>query len=163
MMLPLRFPNSSIRAKQRQQGKEAVGHGQDLCNGDRPRSGPLQERSAAAKVASKGSHTGSDPRPTYKGRCLLVTRLRGSACPRLARKGQRLPAASRQRGDAHKGTAYGHGACPPARCRSRATTLAAGATANGTDCYRLHNDHGRRKGATRTRVSSFWKRIVLPL
>ncbi|RWW58915.1 hypothetical protein BHE74_00034183 [Ensete ventricosum] len=156
-MLPLRFPNSSIRAKQRQQGKEVVGHGQDLYKGDRPRSGLLQEQSAAAKVASKGNRRGSHPRPTRKGRRLLVTRPRGSARPRLARKGQRLPAASRQRGDAHKGTVYGHGARSPVRCRLRA------ATANGTDCYRLHNDDGRRKGATRARVSSFWQRTILPL
>ncbi|RRT41443.1 hypothetical protein B296_00024904 [Ensete ventricosum] len=41
-MHPLRFPNNSIRAKQRQRGKRVVGHSQASYKGGQPQPGHLQ-------------------------------------------------------------------------------------------------------------------------
>ncbi|RRT36555.1 hypothetical protein B296_00013767 [Ensete ventricosum] len=81
-----------------------------------------------------------------------------SSRPRLIRKEQRLPVASPQKGDAHKGTTYGHSARLPTRCRPRAVAPTVGAVANNIQhCHlsRGDDDDGRRKGATRVRFSIF--------
>ncbi|RRT64773.1 hypothetical protein B296_00005691 [Ensete ventricosum] len=72
-MLPLRFPNSNIRGKQRLLGKEDVSHGHAFYKGDRPRQalyrggrlqlGPLKGRQHVARL---------------QGRRLPVTRPQGA-------------------------------------------------------------------------------------
>ncbi|RWV91891.1 hypothetical protein GW17_00045783 [Ensete ventricosum] len=101
-MLPLRFPNSGIRAKQRQRGKRVVGHGQSLCKGGWPWPGPLQGQLAMPLPTIRGWTTAARASP--RGRS--TTPARGSSP-----QGQCPPTASPQRGGDHGG----------ATCRSRAS------------------------------------------
>ncbi|RWV84293.1 hypothetical protein BHE74_00017012 [Ensete ventricosum] len=73
-MHPLRFPNSDIRAKRRQQGGGAANHGQPPCRAGHPRlgrgQGPLQgggwlrPAAPAGAIATRGH---GRLRPTSRG------------------------------------------------------------------------------------------------